>query len=133
MMLQKFLPRTPLGIAVTAATVLLSVSPEARKLTRRAAVKGVAALLSVADQVKGMASTATGQMRELVDEARTATTQQDQASSLLQETVPLTYDTGAAPEEFYADHKLTPNLPFNVMNAETMTKNLGMNEQHPSH
>ena len=42
----------PVGMVLTAAAIILSVSPEARKGTRKVLVKGAAALLSVGDQVK---------------------------------------------------------------------------------
>ncbi|BCJ88380.1 hypothetical protein [Effusibacillus dendaii] len=44
--------RSPFGIALTAVAVILAVSPEARKATRRAAVKGTAAVLDLVDQVR---------------------------------------------------------------------------------
>lgn len=43
---------SPLGIALTVAGVVLALSPEARKATRRAVVKGTAALLGAVDTVK---------------------------------------------------------------------------------
>jgi hypothetical protein len=69
-MLNKLLPRTPLGIALTAASVILAVSPEARKMTRRAAVKGISALLSAVDQIKAVASSAQNQISGMLEEGR---------------------------------------------------------------
>ena len=43
---------SPIGIALTLAGVVLALSPEARKATRRAVVKGTAALLGAVDSVK---------------------------------------------------------------------------------
>lgn len=43
---------SPLGIAITVAGVILALSPEARKSTRRMLVKGTAAILGMVDQVK---------------------------------------------------------------------------------
>ena len=42
----------PIGIAISAAALILTISPEARNGTRKLIVKGTAALLSVGDQVK---------------------------------------------------------------------------------
>jgi hypothetical protein len=69
-MLNKLLPRTPLGIALTAASVILAVSPEARKMTRRAAVKGISALLSAVDQIKAVASSAQNQFSGILEEGK---------------------------------------------------------------
>ena len=42
----------PIGIAITAAALVLTISPEARNGTRKLLVKGTAALLSVGDSSK---------------------------------------------------------------------------------
>lgn len=44
--------KSPIGIALAAAAVLLAVSPEARKGVRRLAVKGTGAVLDKTDQLK---------------------------------------------------------------------------------
>jgi hypothetical protein len=44
---------SPLGIALTVAGVILALSPEARRATRRLLVKGTAAVLGAVDQAKG--------------------------------------------------------------------------------
>ncbi|MGZ4163962.1 MAG: hypothetical protein ACXVDB_06470 [Tumebacillaceae bacterium] len=43
---------SPVGIALTLAGVVLALSPEARKATRKLVVKGTAALLGTVDSVK---------------------------------------------------------------------------------
>ncbi|MDB5083369.1 MAG: putative secreted protein [Bacilli bacterium] len=45
---------SPLGIALTVAGVVLALSPEARKSVRQLLVKGTAAILGMADQVKNV-------------------------------------------------------------------------------
>lgn len=60
----------PLGIAVTAAALILTFSPEARKGTRKMLVKGAAALLSVGDQVKVLTVGARKELGHIVEEAR---------------------------------------------------------------
>lgn len=52
-MMKKILPtQSPLGFALTAGAVLFALSPRARKTTRRLAVKGTAAVMSMADQMR---------------------------------------------------------------------------------
>ncbi|UQD52758.1 hypothetical protein C0971_12480 [Bacillus methanolicus] len=60
----------PLGIALTATAVILTLSPEARKGTRKVLVKGAAALLSVGDQVKELTVGARKQIGTIVEEAK---------------------------------------------------------------
>ena len=60
----------PLGIAITAAALVLTISPEARNGTRKLLVKGTAALLSVGDQVKHLSIGARKEMRHLVEDAK---------------------------------------------------------------
>jgi hypothetical protein len=43
---------SPLGIALTVAGVVLALSPDARRATRKLLVKGTAAVLGAVDQVK---------------------------------------------------------------------------------
>lgn len=68
--MHKFIPRTPLGIALTAASVILAVSPEARQHVRKAVVKGLAATLGVIDQLQGAVSTAKIQIDSMLREAK---------------------------------------------------------------
>lgn len=60
----------PLGIAFSAAALILTFSPEARKGTRKLLVKGAAALLSVGDQVKVLTVGARKELGHIVDEAK---------------------------------------------------------------
>lgn len=60
----------PLGIAFTTAALILTLSPEARKGTRKMLVKGAAALLSVGDQVKVLTIGARKEITHLVEEAK---------------------------------------------------------------
>ncbi|PLR78733.1 hypothetical protein CU633_04070 [Bacillus sp. V3-13] len=60
----------PLGIALTAAAIILSLSPEARRGTRKALVKGAAALLSVGDQVKMLTLGARKELGTIVADAK---------------------------------------------------------------
>ena len=60
----------PVGMVFTAAAIILSVSPEARKGTRKVLVKGAAALLSVGDQVKHLTIGARKELGTFVEEAK---------------------------------------------------------------
>ena len=60
----------PLGLAITAATLILSLSPEARRGTRKLLVKGAAAVLSIGDQVKELSGGARKQLGSFVNEAK---------------------------------------------------------------
>lgn len=48
----KFIKKSPLGFLLGAAAIVFVVSPEAREGARKAIVKGTAAVLNFADQVK---------------------------------------------------------------------------------
>ncbi|WP_141432060.1 hypothetical protein [Bacillus sp. 03113] len=60
----------PLGIALSAAAIILTLSPNARRATRKMVVKGAAALLSVGDQVKELSSTARKEIGTIAEEAK---------------------------------------------------------------
>ncbi|MDA8226703.1 MAG: hypothetical protein M0T74_03190 [Desulfitobacterium hafniense] len=52
----EFIRKSPFGFLFAAAALVLTVSPEARAATRRAAVKGTAVLLDLVDQAKNSPS-----------------------------------------------------------------------------
>ncbi|MEW9668205.1 hypothetical protein [Ammoniphilus sp. 3BR4] len=120
-MLNKLLPKTPLGFAITAATVLLSVSPEARQFTRKMAVKGIGAVLGAADGIKELTAGARSQMAGLVAEAR---------SEEPKEVSPLTFDMDLEPEPFFESAQDQP-LPFNVMSDQSIQEK--MQNPNPHH
>lgn len=62
--------KSPIGLALGAAALILAVSPEARKATRKLAVKATAGLLVIGDKVQAAASGAKEQWEELVKESR---------------------------------------------------------------
>jgi hypothetical protein len=71
MMLKKlFSLSNPLGLVLTAATLILTISPEARRGTRKLLVKGTASMLSLGDQFKGMTTGARKQLGTFIDEAK---------------------------------------------------------------
>lgn len=121
-MLNKLLPKSPIGIALTAASVILALSPEARRMTRRAAVKGMAGVLSLVDQMKTATASTQQHISGFVDEARRSNTNdQERAQSF-------TYDIDVEPVAFTKE-SLTP---FNVVNEE-FVKQQTMGSQHPTH
>ena len=66
----KRLLSSPIGIAISAAALILTISPEARNGTRKLIVKGTAALFSVGDQVKQLSIGARNEMKHLVEDAK---------------------------------------------------------------
>ncbi|MGM0878872.1 MAG: hypothetical protein ACQEWV_30445 [Bacillota bacterium] len=65
-----FLLSNPLGIVITAATLILTVSPEARRGTKRLLVKGVGSTLALGDQIKHLTTGARLQLSSLMEEAK---------------------------------------------------------------
>lgn len=47
-----FIKKSPFGFILTAAAIVLAVSPEAREATRKFAVKGTTSLLDLVDQAR---------------------------------------------------------------------------------
>jgi len=69
--MKKLFPfNNPLGIVLTSAALILTISPEARRGTRKALVKGMGAALALGDQVKGLTSGVRHQMTALLSEAK---------------------------------------------------------------
>jgi hypothetical protein len=60
----------PLGIAITAATLILTVSPEARRGTKMLLVKGVGSALALGDQIKHLTTGARLQLSSFMEEAK---------------------------------------------------------------
>ena len=75
----------PLGLALTAATLILSLSPEARRGTRKLLVKGTAAVLSIGDQVKELSGGARKQLGSFVNEAKAEKERLPEFSEMIKE------------------------------------------------
>jgi hypothetical protein len=60
----------PVGLAIASATLILALSPEARRGTRKLLVKGAGAALALGDQMKGMTSGMRLQLGSFMEEAR---------------------------------------------------------------
>lgn len=76
----------PLGLVITAATLVLSFSPEARRGTRRLLVRGTAAVFSIGDQVKELSSGARKQLGSFVNEAKIEKEKLPEISDMIKET-----------------------------------------------
>ncbi|WP_407311720.1 hypothetical protein [Desulfosporosinus sp. SB140] len=63
----KYIKKSPFGFILGAAALVLVVSPEAREGARKAIVKGTAALLNFADQVKNSSLLASQNSPGLLD------------------------------------------------------------------
>ncbi|WP_134701913.1 hypothetical protein [Ammoniphilus sp. YIM 78166] len=117
-MLNKLLPKTPLGLAITAVTVVLSVSPEARKFTRKMAVKGIGAVMGAAEGIKDLTAGAREQMSGLISEAR---------SQQNEDIPPLTFDMELEPETIFESESA---LPFNVMSDQELQERIQNSTTH---
>jgi hypothetical protein len=60
----------PVGLAITSVTLLLALSPEARRGTRKLLVKGAGAVLALGDQMKGLTSGVRKQIGSIMEEAK---------------------------------------------------------------
>lgn len=118
-MLNKLLPKTPLGIALTAAAVLLTVSPEARKVTRKIAVKGVSTVLDLADGLKNATAGARAQLSGIVSEAKMTG---GMSLSKNAEEPAINFDTEIEPEPFLGSD--SNPIPFNVLNDSALKKQM---------
>jgi hypothetical protein len=125
LLLNKVLPKSPLGVILTAAAVVFTISPEARKFTRRMAVKGLAGVLSAVDQLKASSSAAQGQWKELLSEAK-----QSDSEQLPLDERPSFYDTEIEPVPFAAE-KINPSPAVNVLNDDYLKKQYAEFEKQP--
>ncbi|WP_342045478.1 hypothetical protein [Bacillus sp. OTU530] len=70
-MLKKFFSfSNPVGLIVSSAVLILTVSPEARKGTRKLLVKGAGAAIALGDQMKGLTTGLQQQLGTFVEEAK---------------------------------------------------------------
>ncbi|MBP0725326.1 hypothetical protein J5Y03_08995 [Bacillus sp. RG28] len=60
----------PVGLILTTATIILTLSPEARRGTRKLLVKGAGAALALGDQMKGLTTQARLQLDSVMNEAK---------------------------------------------------------------
>jgi hypothetical protein len=60
----------PFGIVFTAATLILTVSPEARRGTKKLLVKGVGSALALGDQIKHLTTSTRLQLSSFMEEAK---------------------------------------------------------------
>jgi hypothetical protein len=115
-MLKKLLPKSPWGIALTAAAVILYASPEARRAVRKVAVKGLSTLMALTEQLKESASSVRDGLTETVEEVKA----ENLKSERLETHHSITYNTDIEPENF-----LKGTEPLNVMNDDYLKKQAG--------
>ncbi|MDD1515354.1 hypothetical protein [Priestia megaterium] len=60
----------PVGLVITSATLILALSPEARRGTKKILVKGAGAALMLGDQMKGLTSGMRLQLGSFMEEAK---------------------------------------------------------------
>ncbi|WCK54718.1 hypothetical protein PP175_01370 [Aneurinibacillus sp. Ricciae_BoGa-3] len=113
-MFNKLLPKSPWGIALTTAAVVLYASPETRKAVRKAAVKGLSAIMALTEQIKESASSMRNEVAETAREEKEVD-RTDHTRGIMAS--PLTYNTNIAPEDF-----LKRTEPLNVINDEFLKK-----------
>lgn len=113
MMINKLLPKSPLVIALTTAAVILAVSPEARRFTRKMAVKGMGAIMGMAEGMKGLTSGVTQQISGFISEGKP----QDHH----QETEPSVLFNADIQSEAYVNGQ---SMPYNVMNDQAINQKL---------
>jgi hypothetical protein len=119
------IPKSPVGMVLTAAAVVFAISPEARKFTRRMAVKGLAGVLSAVDQLKASSSAAQGQWKQLLSEAKQADSEQQ-----LCDHSPSFYDSEIEPVPFAVEMK-NPSPAVNLLNDDYLKKQYAEFEKHP--
>ncbi|MFC3884033.1 hypothetical protein ACFOU2_11245 [Bacillus songklensis] len=60
----------PVGLVITSATLILALSPEARRGTKKLLVKGAGAALALGDQMKGLTSGMRMQLGSFMEDAK---------------------------------------------------------------
>jgi hypothetical protein len=55
--------KSPFGLAILTAAVLLGISPKAREIARKYAVMGTEAILDITDQIKSSSAKITEQLK----------------------------------------------------------------------
>jgi hypothetical protein len=128
LMLKRMLPKTPWGMALTAATVILSVSPEARKAARRTAIKGISAVLSLGDQLKEATASTRGQLAGLMQDAKNGGPEETARQN---KDLSFTYDVDIEPEDFKTNDANFPLRAVNVMDEGYVKKQ--MTDLHNQH
>lgn len=110
-MLNKFISKSPLGATLAAASLLLTVSPNARRITRNAAVKGIGSILSLTDKIKEMTSTIRFQLSSMVEEAKNP-----------QEHEKVNFNSEIEPDKPFVENQNLSSM--NVLNDEFLKKQI---------
>ncbi|WP_324715885.1 hypothetical protein U7230_10980 [Carboxydochorda subterranea] len=78
---RRLVPRSPLGMALGAALVLLVISPDARRVVRKGLVRALAAGLALSEEVRDLSKGVRNEISALVAEAQLTRSAGDGASS----------------------------------------------------
>lgn len=78
--LRRLVPRSPLGMALGVAAVVLVVSPEARRVVRKGLVRALAAGLALGEEVRDLSKGVRKEVAALVAEAQVARSADDGAA-----------------------------------------------------
>lgn len=130
----------PLGLVITSATLILTLSPEARRGTKRLLIKGAGAALAIGDQMKGLTSGMRLQLGSIMEEAKAEKEQMllsDEAQSMkagFEEGMEKVKEAGRKAEHafknMFDDDVMTKQeqenhfTPFNVLNDQSVRNKL---------
>lgn len=81
-LLRRLVPRSPLGMVLGAAVVLLAVSPDARRAVRKGLVRALAAGLALGEEVRDLSQGVRKELTALVAEAQLARSAGDGAAPM---------------------------------------------------
>lgn len=71
-LLQRLVPRSPLGMALGIGLVVLAISPDARRLVRKGLVRALAAGLALGEEVRDLTQGVRKEITAIVAEAQLA-------------------------------------------------------------
>lgn len=130
----------PVGLVITSATLILALSPEARRGTRRLLIKGAGAALAIGDQMKGLTSGMRLQLGSIMEEAKVEKEHMllsDEAQSMkagLEEGVEKVKEAGRKAEHAFKkmfdddvthhEHEQRITTPYNVLNDQSVRNKL---------
>lgn len=136
--MKKFLLSNPLGIVITAATLILTVSPEARRGTKKLLVKGVGSALALGDQIKHLSTGARLQLSSIMEEAKheketmELPNMKDAMFEMTERGMEKSKETIHQAKETFGNifsdekesHTIHSSTPFNVMNDDSLKQKM---------
>jgi hypothetical protein len=136
--MKKFLLSNPLGIAITAATLILTVSPEARRGTKKLLVKGVGSALALGEQIKHLSTGARLQLSSFMEEAKheketmELPNMKESMFEMTERGMEKSKETIHQAKETFSNifsepkesHPMQSSTPFNVMNDDSLKQKM---------